>query len=127
MDTTVLLAQLWGPAVLAVGLGIFVSRSYYVRIYRDLEKDALAVLILGMVAMVAGTAQVLAHNVWDTFPEIVVSILGWGTLVKGTLFVVAPRFVDRMGDRWADMRLIPAAGALMLAVGAYLTWFAYFA
>ncbi len=127
MDTTLFLAQLWGPAILAVGIGIFVSRSYYIRIYRDLEKEALAVLVFGMVMMIAGIAQIMYHNVWDTLPQIIISIIGWGTLVKGTVFIVAPRIVDKTGDGWVKTGLIPLAGACTVIIGAYLSWFAYLA
>ncbi len=125
--TTIFLAQLWGPILLAVALGIFFSASYYRRIYRELEKDSLAVLLFGMTATAAGIAHVLFHNSWASTPEIVVSLLGWGLLLKGMLFIIAPGFVDRAGDRWAKLKLIPFAGALTLLVGLYLTWFAYLA
>ena len=120
------LAKLWGPAILAVGIGIFVSRSYYVKIYRDLEKDPLAVLLFGMVGMTAGIAHILTHNVWGSFIEGVVSFLGWALLVKGTLFVVAPNFVDKAGNYWVDKKLISFAGILTLIGGVYLSWVAYF-
>jgi hypothetical protein len=127
MDITTFLASLWGPVILAVGVGVFVSRGYYIKIYRDLEQAPLAVLLFGMVAMTAGIAHVLAHNIWDTFPQILVSFLGWAVLIKGALFIIAPKFVDKAGDGWANMQLIPFAGGLMLLFGAYLTYFAYFA
>src|SRR3989344_5417483 len=127
MDITIFLAQLWGPVISAVAIGVFVSRTYYIKIYRELEKDALAVLLFGMVGMVVGIAHVLAHNVWGTFPQILVTLLGWSLLIKGTLFVVAPGFVDRAGDKWVSLKLIPLAGGLMLLAGAYLSWVGYFA
>jgi hypothetical protein len=126
METTLFLASVWGPTILAVGIGIFVSRKYYQKIYRDLEKDALAVLVFGMMGMAAGLVHVAYHNVWGTPAEIVVSLLGWGLLIKGALFVVVPSFVDRAGDFWADEKLIPIAGVLSLLAGGYLTWIAYF-
>ncbi|MBU1293060.1 hypothetical protein KJ819_03290 [Patescibacteria group bacterium] len=126
MDITLLLASLWGPALLLIGIGMFISRAYYTRIYRDLEKDTLAVFLIGMVMLVAGIAQVLFHSIWNTLPQIVISLLGWATLVKGAVFIVAPSFVDKAGDRWANMNLIPVAGALMLLIGGYVTWVAYF-
>lgn len=126
MDTTTFLAALWGPSILAVGLGVFLSRSYYIGIYRDLEKSALASLVFGMMAMAAGLAQVHFHNAWGTLPEFVVSLLGWGLLVKGALFLVFPRFVDKAGDAWVNLKLVPFAGVLMLVLGVYLTWLGYF-
>lgn len=126
MDITTFLAQLWGPTILAVGLGVFINRSYYIKIYRDLERSPLAVLVFGMVAMTAGIAHVHFHNVWDTLPHIVVSFLGWGLLIKGALFLIVPKFVDQAGDGWVNLKLIPLAGGLMLLIGGYLTSFAYF-
>lgn len=126
MDTTLFLAQLWGPAILAVGVGTFVSRNYYIRIYRDLEKAAFAVLVFGMAAMAAGIAQVSVHNTWGSLPEILVTLLGWGLFIKGTLFVAWPDFVDLMGDWAVYTKLIPLAGVAMLLIGGYLSWFAYF-
>ncbi len=127
MDTTIFLAQVWGPTILAVAVGIFVSRAYYLKIYRDLEQNSLSVLVFGMIAMVAGIVQVLAHNVWETFPQIVVSFLGWALLLKGLLFLVAPGFVDRAGDKWVSLKMIPLAGIISLVIGVYLTWFGFIA
>lgn len=127
MDSTLFLAQIWGPVIMAMGLGMYMSRAYYVKVYQDIDKNVFAALIFGMVAMAVGIAQVLYHNVWGSFPEILISILGWGTLVKGALFILMPNFVDKMGDRWISMKLHPISGAITLIFGAYLTWFAYLA
>ncbi len=127
MDITIFLSMLWGPVLLAMGIGFFVSRSYYVRVYRDLEKETLAALLFGMVMMTAGIAQVLFHNAWNTLPAILVSIIGWGMIAKGAVFIIAPKVVDDAGNRWAKLKLIPVAGTAVLLIGAYLTWFAYFA
>ena len=125
MDATVFLAQMWGPVMLAIGVGIFVSPKYYVKIYRDLEKSAISVLTFGVMAMAAGIAQVSVHNLWNTFPEGLISVLGWGTLLKGAVLVVAPGFADKGGDWVANSKLISAVGMLTIALGVYLCWFAY--
>lgn len=127
MDITVFLASLWGPVLLAVAVGVMLNRAYYVKIYRDLDKDVLAVLVFGMVGMTAGIAHIQFHNAWETLPQVVVSFLGWGLVAKSVLFLAAPSFVDKTGDVWAKYKLIPVAGILTLIVGGYLTWFAYFA
>lgn len=126
METTLFLTKLWGPAILAVGIGVFISRNYYIRIYRDLEKDALTVLLFGMVAMIAGVAHILFHNVWGSFSQGLISFFGWGLFVKGTLFVIVPKFVDKAGDFWVNKKLISLAGIFSLVAGIYLTWIGYF-
>ena len=127
MDLTTFLAQLWGPVILAAGIGVFLNGAYYVKIDRDIEKGPLALLMFGLFGMTAGIAQILFHNAWGTIPGIVVSLLGWGLLIKGAVFIVAPRFVDKTGDMWAKKSLVPVSGTLMLVIGAYLSWIGYFA
>lgn len=126
MDITLLLAQIWGPILMAIGLGFFMSRAYYMKVYRDLEKAPFAVLFFGMFAMAAGIAQVLAHNVWGNLPQSLVSLLGWGLLLKGVICVVLPKLADRGGDWALDARIVPAAGGIALLLGVYLTWISYF-
>lgn len=125
MDITVFLAQIWGPIMLAIGLGIFVSRKYYVKLYRDLEKEMLAVLLFGIAATALGIIQITVHNVWNTLPQMIVSLLGWGLLLKGLVFIIAPRFVDRGGDWEAKSGLIPVVATILLLLGAYLVWIGY--
>lgn len=123
MNTTVLLAQVWGPVLFAVGIGVFVSRGYYVKVYRDIEKHVLAALVFGLGCLAGGTAHILAHNVWGTFTEGVVSFLGWMLFVNGVLFIVTPQFVDKVGDFWVNKKLIALEGATSLILGMYLLWF----
>lgn len=127
MDITTLLAQIWGPIILAVGLGVFTSRAYYVKIYRDLEKETLAVLCFGMFGMALGIIHINIHNAWETFSQGLVSFLGWALLLKSTVFIVAPRVVDRSGDWAASAKLVPLAGLLALLCGSYLSWLGYIA
>lgn len=125
--TTLFLASIWGPIILAVGIGVFFNRSYYARLYRDLQRETLAVLTFGMVMMGLGIWQIGAHNSWDTFAEGLISFLGWGLLAKGLAFIIAPTWVDQSGDWTADSKLLPLVGTLTTIVGAYLTYIAYLA
>jgi len=127
MDTTMFLAQLWGPVMLAMGIGFFVSREYYVKIYRDIEKAPFAALLFGMAGMAAGIAHVLAHNVWEGMPQILITLFGWALLLKGASFTIWPRIADKAGDWAVDSKLVPVVGVVLIAVGAYITWFAYLA
>lgn len=127
MDTTTFLAQVWGVAMFAVGLGFFTSPKYYLRIYRDLEKAPLATLVFGIGGIVGGIAQINAHNIWGTVPETVITLFGWGLLVKGAVFTVLPGWVDRAGDWEADKKITPIAGSITLAIGVYLSWIGFFA
>ncbi|MBP7134377.1 hypothetical protein KBA73_04130 [Patescibacteria group bacterium] len=126
MSITLFLAQIWGPILFSVGLGVFVSRPYYLKAYRNLEKETLAVLMYGMVLMAAGIVQVSVHNTWNSLPQIIISLLGWAMLLKGIAFAIVPKLVDRGGDWTADSNLLPLVGGGAILLGAYLSWISYF-
>lgn len=125
--TTVFIAQLMGPIGLAMGFGIFLSKNYYLKTYRNLENETLGVLIGGISALVIGILILLNHNTWSSGPEIAVSIIGWLALVKGILLLVFPKAVDAFGDKIATSGTIPYVGAVALAIGAYLSWVGFLA
>jgi hypothetical protein len=127
MDTTMFLAQVWGPIILAFAVGLFTSRAHYSRVYSDLQKEPFALLTFGMFAMALGIWQVSVHNVWDTPLQIVVSVLSWAVLLKGTMFIVAPNWVDHMGDWQAKSNLVSSIAVLSLMLGGYLVWVGYLA
>ena len=127
MDSTTLLAQIWGPIAVAAGFGFFFSTKYYVRIYRDIEKNSFAVLFFGMVAMAAGTVHILYHNIWGTFPQALISLFGWGLLVKGVICTTFPGMADQGGDWMLSTKLVPAIGGPLLLLGLYVSWLGYFA
>lgn len=120
------LAQMWGPMMFAVGLGFFLSRTFYRRVYRDLDKSPFTLLVFGMIATAAGIAHVHAHNIWNTGPEIVISIFGWSLLIKGLLTLVCPDFAIKSANYALKIKLYPISGLLALILGAYLSWIGYF-
>lgn len=128
MTTTfAFLASLWGPVLLAIGLGIFFSRPYYKMVYRNLQDETLATFTLGIAGIVLGILQISSYNVWESFTTGLVSFLGWGTLAKGLVFTIFPKLADKGGEMFLHTRLLLAAGAVMVVIGAYLSWLAYIA
>lgn len=120
------LALLWGPTLLVLGLAFLTSPKYYKRLYTDLDKNPITLLTLSMLLIPLGVTQVAFHNVWSSFPEILISFLGWGTIAKGVVIAVFPKLVDRAGDYEVRNGFLPVAGILMVIIGGYLTWFALF-
>ena len=125
MDITLVLAGLWGPLLLAFGVGVFVARPFYLTAYRNFAEYPVAVLTLGMVMLVAGIAHVLFHTMWETPLQIIITILGWSTLIKGALFLVVPQEIGVAAKNWVRAKLMPYAGTGVLLLGAYLSWMAY--
>lgn len=124
---TISLAKLIGPAALAVGLGILLSKNYYAKAYRNLEKESVALFASGLLALVIGIAIVGNHNLWDNPLAGFVSLIGWLSIAKGLLVIIFPKIVDKIGDAIADSIWIKIAAVLYSIVGIYVTYIAFFA
>ncbi len=126
MDITIFLAKIWGPLLLALGLGFWLNRSYYQRLYRDMEKETLAGVLYAMFGIAAGIIHITFHNTWGTLPEFLISLFGWGMLIKGVLMAIIPRSADRWGNWVSHSKMLPWNGTIIIIIGLYVSWFAYF-
>jgi hypothetical protein len=133
MDITVFLAQIWGPVMLVLGLGMLVSRNRYRRMCRELGQKDFSVLLFALLAVVGGVVQIGVHNSWGSLVEVIISLLGWSLLVKGVVFAIFPRLVGKVAKYWADSTVasstvaISTVGAVVLIIGGYLSWVGFLA
>ena len=90
-----------------------------------LLQNSAMTLILGVITLAAGLAMVLAHNIWSGGALVViVTLLGWTTLIKGLLFLFLPPDMEA-GFFLANLhyqQLFYVYAAISLVVGIYLTY-----
>lgn len=124
LPRTVYLSRLFGISLLIFAAGEFSQGSAMVNIAATFADAPGLMLITGIFTAVAGLAVVLGHNVWrgGAMP-VIVTILGWLLLIKGTALLVVP------ASGWASA--IQASHyaefyalwvAIPLFLGAYLTF-----
>ena len=85
---TLFLSRLIGLYCIVVGLSMMTRRQAMLGTVNGLLQNPSMMLILGVIALGAGLAMVLAHNIWSGGTlAVVVTIIGWLTLIKGLLFL----------------------------------------
>ncbi len=94
------LAQLWGITIVAVSLAILAKPKLLEGLFTEAE-NKVTMFFWGVVTVAVGTAMVFTHNVWTPDWRVVITILGWLTLVKGLDILLLPK---RMRKRWARVR-----------------------
>lgn len=119
-ETTLLLAKIIGPTMLAFGLGIVLNAKYYEKAFEKSEKNRFGVMMIAMIMMVAGTVVVMKHFLWTSLTEVIVSLVGLGMLVKGAFLAVFPKLYQSIVDSLLSRKLIYFGGAIWILAGAYL-------
>jgi vacuolar-type H+-ATPase subunit I/STV1 len=122
---TIYLSRLFGLSCILVALPMMFHKQAVMEMDTGFLRDPSIMFLTGVLTLVAGLAMVLAHNIWSggALP-VVVSILGWLTLIKGIMFLLLFSG-DAVGLYLGTLhynQLFYFYMAICLVIGIYLTW-----
>lgn len=122
---TVFLSKLIGLYCILVALSMMTHKQATVETATSLLHDPSMMLVLGVFTLVAGLAMVLAHNIWSSGAlAVVVTLIGWLTLIKGLLFLLLPH--EMLADFYLRElyyeQLFYVYMIILLVIGIYLTY-----
>lgn len=128
MQTSVFLAQLIGPTLLVIGIGMIANRDAYRTMAQEFVASRALIYIAGILAFVPGLAIVLTHNVWVLGWPVIVTLFGWLALFGGIFRLLFPQEVTRIGTRMiANPPALTIGGAVTLLIGVILSFYGYIA
>ena len=94
-DMTLFLAQIFGPVLGLVGLGILVSRDVYFKAFKDFKNITFGTVLMNMAMIALGVVLVMKHFLWGSVPEVLISVVALAFLFKGVMLAVFPKYFDR--------------------------------
>src|SRR6267142_1004808 len=88
---TIYLGKLIGIFLLVISVAMALDKASLVEIVTALIDDRALLLIVGMMALVAGLAIVLGHSVWSggVLP-VLVTLFGWLLVIRGLVLLLVP-------------------------------------
>jgi uncharacterized membrane protein len=127
LPASIFLAKLIGPVFLAIGIGLLANAAHYRKMAEEGVRSHVLLYLSGILAMSAGLAIVLTHNVWAADWRVLITLLGWLTTIGGAVRIVAPQQSEAMGRRFLEHpQAMTGFAVAWLAVGAVLCLFGYF-
>ena len=126
MPTSTFLAKLIGPVALAIGVGLIANAAAYRRLADEFLRSTALIYLSGLLALSAGLAIVLSHNVWTADWRVLITVLGWLAVLAGVVRIVLPQGTEAIGRRVLQHpQSLLIAAAIWLAIGAVLSFFGY--
>lgn len=127
MDLSIYLAKVIGLYLVIVGLGLLVSRAKIISIIKDIVNHPALLFVTGILALIFGDILVMIHNIWVTDWRIVISIIGWLALIKGTIRVVLPEMAFKVLTAFMEYDVFYyMVNLITLVVGVYLLYAGFF-
>jgi len=128
MATSIFLARLLGPLLLIVGAGILFNPHAFRTMANEVVKSVTLVYLFGFLDFAAGLAIVLTHNVWIASWRVLITILGWLLLIRGTVRILIPETIMGYAAKiLRNKQFIPVAGVITGILGLAFCYFGYVA
>ena len=121
LEISVILAQFWGSLFIILGLLSFRTKLLGKTIKRT--ENMMFTVSTGYVTLILGLGTVILHNIWVFDWTVIITILGWCTLIKGILKMGFPEHVHKQARNFKNRQDIES---LVLALfGAWLLWMSF--
>lgn len=121
MELTLFFAKLWGAFFLVFGSLSIITGQLGRTI--EMTDDKAFVISTGYTSFLMGLVTVILHNVWVWDWPVVITILGWSTLIKGISKIGFPEMIHEQAQRFQKKQWLSAAFLIML--GAWLLWMGF--
>jgi len=122
---TLFLSRLIGLYCILAALSIVIRKESIIETVTSLLHESALMFLVGILTLVGGLAMVLAHNVWSGgAAAIVVTLVGWLTLLKGLAFLFVPpsREAGFFLDTLQYARFFYFYIARSFSIGIYMTY-----
>ena len=92
-NTSIFLAKFWGWYLLIFFLILTFNPKRIIQIIKDL-KDQKFVILTAFIAIIIGLLNILFHNIWENNWTIIITLIGWSSLLLGlNLFIFMISFL----------------------------------
>ena len=123
MDASILIARIIGPLFALMALGMLFNRDTYGVIMAEFAESRALIYLSGTIALITGIVFVHFHNLWVADWRVIITVIGWLSILKGVIRLLYPQIVRKVGRRFANnARLMTGSGAVILALGAFLSF-----
>ena len=121
MTLTLLLAKVFGVALIAIGTALIIYRDHYAQMTRDFIQQRLLRTVISFSEMVVGLFIIIGHNVWSPLPAAVITVLGWMFVLEGGSYLLIPeKYTTRFISAVNRPQFFIACGVIGIVLGIYL-------
>lgn len=118
MELTIFFAKFWGSLFMLLGIMSF-SVGLLKRVINYTE-DRTITISTGYITMLLGLVTVIAHNIWIWDLSIIITIIGWSTLIKGIIKVGFPGQINKQAQMFKKHST--SWGVVIFLIGLFIFW-----
>jgi hypothetical protein len=126
MNTSIILAKIFGPYCLIVATGVLLNQKTYQLMMENFLKNSALIYFAGILALMFGLILIQLHNIWVVGWPIIITILSWVALIKGIWLIVFPNTLPGvMAHYQKNPNTLTTRMILVIIIGIILTTAGY--
>ncbi len=123
MDASAFLTKFWGWYLIIFFFVLSFNPKRIRQIFKDLRNEKFLILT-AFIAILVGLLNILFHNIWEMNEKLIVTLIGWISLVIGlSLFIFPKPTVDWL--EFINIKLVQVFYILLFLIGLFLLNSAY--
>lgn len=127
MDVSLFLAKALSLYLLILSIPMIFHAENFTSIISGIFHNAAIQFVLGLNILIIGILLVISHNHWEASWIVVITILGWMSLLKGTLYVAFPKCSNAMLQKVINLKIwVRSSGVICCILGAFLGYMGFF-
>jgi hypothetical protein len=125
MSISRFIAGLIGPLMIAIAATMLLNVSMFHAMVDQMARNYAIVFLMGMLGLVGGLAILRFHNIWSADWRVIVTILGWLSVLGGIGRMLLADEAATIAQSIIGHGSIRYFAVLPLALGAFLTFKGY--
>lgn len=126
MDLSHFLARVIGFYLIITAVLVLANTKGIQKITEGVLKSSGVLYLSGFIALVLGLLIVIGHNVWNLTGALLVTLIGWLTLVKALAILFFPDAYSRFGMKYIKGNGYMAGTVISLLAGIFLLYYGFF-
>ena len=117
MESTLFLAKILGVMFAVIGFAILFNINYYIKALGSFFKNEGLTYFAGFFILMMGLLLILVHNVWTQDWTVIITIMAWGTFIKGLFFLLFPEWMGEISKKFMTKGSLTFGGVFALLLG----------
>jgi len=126
MNAALVLARFWGIILVVLCGSMLINAKFYVRLVKGFQDESVRFLYYLIVLVIGAVNVSFFFNQWAWNLQGLITLLGWGSLLKGSFGILLPDLSNRIIQK---INLSPVViyptGVIMLIIGVYLLFYGF--
>jgi len=120
MHISMFLAKLVGLYLVIAGGAALVRRRQMIELVEDMINNPAMMMLSGIMALIIGLLLVLFHNVWTTDWRMLITLIGWLSLLKGIALLYIPAVMRKLSKSMMENNVYMGLTVVWPFFGTYL-------